>query len=149
MAGTKELFFSCVWLFYEKTFANILEKFPKDQTLADVKVLDTFCRMEVTAASIVCLCNHFTKCTPEELDDILSELNDYQRTGYHLLTRWCTGKRILMSCIPKPGDSSQKRFSNLFQLFLCCYLTQMRILNVFSMVQKIRTDCQPLKISLA
>ena len=50
-------FFSVVRLFYQKTVAKILDKFPfKDETLADLKVLDPRNRMEVTPASIIRLC---------------------------------------------------------------------------------------------
>ena len=78
VAGThlERNFFSGVRRFY---VAKIIVKFPfKDQTLADLKILDPRRRMEVTAASIIHLCNRFNKHTPEELDDILSELNDYR-----------------------------------------------------------------------
>ena len=49
----------------------------KDQTLADLKVLDPCNRMEVTPASVIRLCHRFDKCNPVDLDDILCGVNDF------------------------------------------------------------------------
>ena len=153
VAGThlERNFFSGVRRFYEKTVAKIIVKFPfKDQTLADLKVLDPRRRMEVTAASIIRLCNRFNKRTPEELDDVLSELNDYRVVPENQLPPVNCDEAgalehfwFLISCILKPGDSSQKRFINLSQL--CKILLVLPHSNadperLFSMVQKIETD---------
>ena len=51
-----------------------------DQTLQDLKVLDPRNRIDITTASIIRLCNRFNKRTPEELDEILCELNDFHVT---------------------------------------------------------------------
>ena len=81
VAGTQleKSFFSAVRLFYQKTVAKILTKFPfNDQTLDDLKLLDPRIRLEVTSSSILRLCQRFEKRTPQDLDDIISELNDYR-----------------------------------------------------------------------
>ena len=94
--------------------AKILDKFPfKDQTLADLKVLDPRNRMEATPASIIRLCQRFYKCTPLELDDILGEVNDYRIMPQSQLPGALGQFWFSMGCIQKPGDTSEKRFGNL------------------------------------
>ena len=57
-------FFSVVRLFYEKTMAKILAKFPfQDQILHDLKILDPRKRTEVNTSSVVRLANCFENCT--------------------------------------------------------------------------------------
>ena len=153
VAGTQleKKFFSAVRLFYVTTVAKILAKFPfKDQTLQDLKLLDPRKRVDITAASVIRLCKRFHKRTPEELDNILQELNDYcVMPEQQLPTVNCDEEGVLdqfwlsMSHIPKPGDSSQKRFSSLAQL--CKILVVLPHSNadperLLSMVQKVETE---------
>ena len=142
--------FSAIRLFYEKTVAKILAKFPfQDQVLHDLKILDPRKRTEVNRASVVRLANRFENCTHEELNDLVSEVNDYRLKPNNQLPAanrddggaldqfW-----FLMGCISKPGDSSRKIFEQLAKL--CKILLVLSHSNadperLFSMVQKVET----------
>ena len=130
--------------------AKILSKFPfKDQTLDDLKILNPRRRCETTPSSVLRLCERFEKRTPQELDDIICELNDYRvmpenqlpvvdDDGGNLDLFW-----FLMGKIQKPGDVSQKHFGNLGGL--CKTLLVLPHSNadperLFSIVRKIDTE---------
>ena len=111
--------------------AKILAKFPfQDQILHDLKILDPRKRTEVNTSSVVrlancfenCtrLANRFENCTHEELDNLVSEVNDYllMPNNQHPATNSDDDGALdqfwfLMGCISKPGDSSRKRFEQL------------------------------------
>ena len=91
----------------------------------------------------------FDKCTPVDLDDILCEVNDFHvMPESQLPTINCDDDSALdqfwfsMGCIRKPGDTSQKRFSNFSRL--CKTLLVLPHSNadperLFSIVQKVET----------
>ena len=143
--------FSAVRLFYGKTVAKILAKFPfQDQVLHDLKILDPRKRTEVNTSSVVRLANRFENCTHEELDDLVSEVNDYRLMPNNQLPAANSDDDgaldqfwFLMGCISKPGDSSRKRFERLTKL--CKILLVLSHSNadperLFSMVQKVETE---------
>ena len=113
-------------------------------------MLDPRNREDVTVASIIRLCKRFHKCMPEELDNILSEFNDYcVMPQQQLPSVNCEEEGALdqfwfsMGQILKSGDYSQKRFHNLSKL--CKILLVLPHSNadperLFSMVQKVETE---------
>ena len=46
-------------------------------TLDDLKILDPHKRLDITPPSVLRLYQHFEKRSPQQLDDIICELNDY------------------------------------------------------------------------
>ena len=150
VAGTEleKSFFNVVRLFYQNTVAKILSKFPfKDQTLDDLSILDPCKRLQITPPSVLRLCQRFEKRTPQELDDILWELNDYRVMPENQLPIYEDGDLdqfwFSMGQMQKPGDTSLKRFGNLAGL--CKTLLVLPHSNadperLFSMVRKIDTE---------